>query len=232
MITFFKKLRQNYLMDNHKTKYLKYAVGEIVLVVVGILVALYINNWNENSKKEGSRQSLLLQMKEENTLNLKSLRPDESYRDTLDTTLYNFYQFLKEDDIQKEELQLKNYLETTLRTTIYNFSENYLEQYINEVRDKGSDFTEELLNLRSYQENLNIISQKAADYKFDNIFSKLSKEVDFENLEFKSYDYIKSLEFRNSIVLLENLETALYDAFDGTIRQQQKVDSLIQVQLK
>jgi len=59
MIKFFRQIRF-YLMSENKTgkpawpagRYLKYAIGEIVLVVIGILIALQINNWNEEEKKE------------------------------------------------------------------------------------------------------------------------------------------------------------------------------------
>lgn len=50
MIKFFRKIRKNLLAEGKTTKYLTYAVGEIVLVVIGILIALSINNWNENRK--------------------------------------------------------------------------------------------------------------------------------------------------------------------------------------
>src|SRR5210317_1401641 len=46
MIKFFRKIRQKLLMENKTSKYLKYAIGEIILVVIGILIALQINNWN------------------------------------------------------------------------------------------------------------------------------------------------------------------------------------------
>jgi hypothetical protein len=52
MIKFFRKIRQNLLMENKTGKYLKYAIGEIVLVVIGILIALQINNWNETRKEK------------------------------------------------------------------------------------------------------------------------------------------------------------------------------------
>ena len=52
MIKFFRHIRQNLIMENKTGKYLKYAVGEIVLVVIGILIALQVNNWNENRKTE------------------------------------------------------------------------------------------------------------------------------------------------------------------------------------
>jgi hypothetical protein len=50
MIKFFRKIRQNLLMENKTGRYFKYAIGEIILVVIGILIALSINNWNEESK--------------------------------------------------------------------------------------------------------------------------------------------------------------------------------------
>jgi len=47
MIKFFRKIRQSMIKDNKASKYLIYAVGEIILVVIGILIALSINNWNQ-----------------------------------------------------------------------------------------------------------------------------------------------------------------------------------------
>jgi len=51
MIKLFRHIRQNLIMENKTGKYLKYAIGEIVLVVIGILIALQINNWNEIRKQ-------------------------------------------------------------------------------------------------------------------------------------------------------------------------------------
>jgi hypothetical protein len=50
MIPFFRKIRKTLADDNKPIKYLRYAIGEIVLVVIGILIALQINNANENRK--------------------------------------------------------------------------------------------------------------------------------------------------------------------------------------
>ena len=52
MIKFFRKIRQNLLSKGKTGKYLKYALGEIVLVVIGILIALSLNNWKENKKEQ------------------------------------------------------------------------------------------------------------------------------------------------------------------------------------
>ncbi|MCW5518175.1 DUF6090 family protein [Muriicola sp. Z0-33] len=48
MIKFFRRIRQQLLTENKFSKYLIYAIGEIILVVIGILIALQINNWNQD----------------------------------------------------------------------------------------------------------------------------------------------------------------------------------------
>lgn len=65
MIKFFRKIRYDLLTKNKTGKYLKYAIGEIVLVVIGILIALSINNWNENRKSNIEVNNYLALMGEE-----------------------------------------------------------------------------------------------------------------------------------------------------------------------
>ena len=74
MIKFFRKIRFDLMEKNKTGKYLKYAFGEIVLVVIGILIALSINNWNENNKSKSRLQSSLLEVKSE--LNADLVRLD------------------------------------------------------------------------------------------------------------------------------------------------------------
>jgi hypothetical protein len=63
MIKFFRKIRQNLLMENKTGKYFKYAMSEIVLVVIGILIAFQINNWNQNRIQLKQEQKILLSLK-------------------------------------------------------------------------------------------------------------------------------------------------------------------------
>ena len=64
MIKFFRKIRQNLLLEGKTGKYLKYAIGEILLVVIGILIALQVNNWNEERKAAGNEKILLTEVLE------------------------------------------------------------------------------------------------------------------------------------------------------------------------
>ncbi|MEJ2585524.1 MAG: DUF6090 family protein [Robiginitalea sp.] len=73
MLRFFRQIRQRLLTDSKFNKYLLYAVGEILLVVIGILIALQINNWNEERKAREREQQLLISLSEDFKSNLVSL---------------------------------------------------------------------------------------------------------------------------------------------------------------
>jgi hypothetical protein len=113
MIKFFRKIRQNLLMENKTRKYLKYAIGEIILVVVGILIALQINNWNEKRIQLAQGQILMLELVEEikediNTCNwaIKNLETSIEEQETIfkvkdlrSTHLDSLYYFLSDANI-------------------------------------------------------------------------------------------------------------------------------------
>ena len=60
-------------MENKTGKYLKYAIGEILLVIIGILIAVSINGWNEDRKLKKAEQSILKDLKQEMIINKKAL---------------------------------------------------------------------------------------------------------------------------------------------------------------
>ena len=78
MIKFFRKIRQKMLNENKFSKYLIYAIGEIILVVIGILIALSINNWSENQKLDEKRETYYRQL-------IIDLESDKAYAKSLIT---------------------------------------------------------------------------------------------------------------------------------------------------
>ncbi len=62
MIKFFRNIRLSLLEENKPGKYLAYASGEIVLVVIGILIALQLNNWNANRIAQEEKRELLVEL--------------------------------------------------------------------------------------------------------------------------------------------------------------------------
>ena len=95
MIKFFRKIRQNFLTENKFSKYLLYAVGEILLVVIGILIALNINNNNELKKNE---QSVASSLQEIQSNLLDDIKESQNVLETS----------LERDSIQKRIFDFKN----------------------------------------------------------------------------------------------------------------------------
>ncbi len=74
MIKFFRRIRKKLLSENRFSKYLLYALGEIILVVIGILIALQINNWNLAQEDRKTEKENLEALKEEFTQNKATLQ--------------------------------------------------------------------------------------------------------------------------------------------------------------
>lgn len=98
MITFFRKVRQKLLSDNKFSKYLIYAVGEIMLVVIGILIALQINNWNTNRKNSQFEQSILVDIELEISSNIERLKETiDKHEESLNAT-QEFIKIFEDND--------------------------------------------------------------------------------------------------------------------------------------
>jgi len=136
MIKFFRKIRQRLLTENKPalpagrfSKYLLYAIGEIILVVIGILIALSINNWNENRKQEAKVNNYLKSM----VIDLKS-----------DTNAYDRIISNFENQIEANSLIFKDksYQELPLdsivsRITSYYAMHQIVDQTYQKIKNSG-----------------------------------------------------------------------------------------------
>lgn len=90
MIKFFRKIRQKLLTVNKFSKYLIYATGEIILVVIGILIALQVNNLNEQRKQRKVRDTYYLSMINSFDNDLKEI---EDYLEFIEASINNINEF-------------------------------------------------------------------------------------------------------------------------------------------
>ncbi|AXT19164.1 hypothetical protein D7030_13930 [Flavobacteriaceae bacterium AU392] len=118
MIKFFRKIRQKLLSENKFSKYLIYAIGEIVLVVIGILIALQVNNWNESRVQRQKEIVILSELKKEleDDLETEFIPAIDYLKETNQTTLklwryYNEYHNNNSKIIPKDSLRY--YLSST-----------------------------------------------------------------------------------------------------------------------
>ena len=107
MIKFFRNIRQKLLSEGKTGKYLKYAIGEIILVVIGILIALQINNWNNGRIEANREQTILRNLRSDFNDNIAELNriydgTEASYRSSV-----RLLEIIKADDpINPEEIEV------------------------------------------------------------------------------------------------------------------------------
>lgn len=104
MIKFFRRIRQRFLTENKFSKYLLYAIGEIVLVVIGILIALQINNWNDNRINSQRERVILNSLKSELIINLNELNTDYERTLTYHQATINVYDFILKKSIETDSM--------------------------------------------------------------------------------------------------------------------------------
>lgn len=76
MLTFLRRIRRSLIESGSARKYLLYAIGEIALVVIGILIALQINNWNEWRKDRKKEKIILNDIANNLQINIQTLKDD------------------------------------------------------------------------------------------------------------------------------------------------------------
>ena len=104
MIKFFRKIRQNLLMENKTGKYFKYAIGEIFLVVIGILIALQLNNLNEQKDIHKKQEKHLRLVKGEMLNNLNELKRIDNIRLSVMEAERKIIGLIELDTISEKEL--------------------------------------------------------------------------------------------------------------------------------
>lgn len=94
----FQHLRRNIIGSDSMKKYLFYALGEIALVIIGILVALQINNWNEARKAYNHQNAVLLSIHDELVVNLELIKGATDRRRVFLTSLDSLSTALSDED--------------------------------------------------------------------------------------------------------------------------------------
>jgi hypothetical protein len=117
MIKLFRKIRYDLMEKNKTGKYFKYAVGEIALVVIGILIALSINNWNESRKLENKKQELVLNLIEDFEENIILLKSEIDYSGSLKFKMDGFFENGYSNNLKISLDSLKNLSDGFFRPT-------------------------------------------------------------------------------------------------------------------
>ncbi len=148
MIKFFRKIRYDLMEKNKTGKYFKYAIGEIILVVIGILIALQINTWNENRKVNNLKQNyyvqILVDLKNDKTYAQKTIK----FLDSLQTQYSTYNQIFTKPN-QSFDYILQNITQLEINSLRIRFKSTTIESLIDNGEMKLMD-TELRNNLTDY----------------------------------------------------------------------------------
>ena len=124
MLKFFRKIRFKLLEEGFFKKYLFYAFGEILLVVIGILIAMQINNWNEARKRKMQEIKTLKELRSDLFQNLTDIKSNiiryEKSKSSSKIILYHIENHLPySDSLDKHFFNLIPYVQFTINQTTY-----------------------------------------------------------------------------------------------------------------
>lgn len=179
MIKLFNTIRKSLISENKFTKYILYAFGEIILVVIGILIALSINKYNEQRKKEVKLNSLLLEIQSELAISINQFTRGIEYYEFKDSIISQIFsgKLKSEDYINNPSLAypIVNYNMVTINDNAY----LNLVQVSDILPEAYNDTFEELKTVyESDKEYLDLTQQKFTDFIFKFI-SHLSDTKDW-----------------------------------------------------
>jgi len=120
-------------MGNKFSKYLLYGVGEIMLVVIGILIALQLDNWNDTHKKEAQAAELRAQLRESVATDMKNIRNRVAFFENAKQFGYTVEQELSRPQAFDNEARWQFILNTFHTSQIWNF--NQVTATYNEVQN-------------------------------------------------------------------------------------------------
>jgi hypothetical protein len=130
MISLFRKIRQSLLQQNRVTRYIAYALGEIFLVTIGILIALQVNTWNENRKYQNKEAGILKDLHREFLLNKESVHTAIQHHQTILEAINKILNEMGEPDPELSEAQMDSLLYLTLDYENYSPSQTVIAELI------------------------------------------------------------------------------------------------------
>lgn len=217
MISFFRKIRQKLLQENKVTRYLIYALGEILLVVIGILIALGVNNHNETLREKAREKQIVMALHNEFEENLTSLKFEITRIQGMigaQELLLIFF--------GSENLPTDDPLDSLISTSFINITWNPSSYVLNDLKNSGqisklsnpklqsllfgwerhyedvNEFTED--DLRSSSDFLNFVKQKGSLRNADSPYLiQKGKNYSRSKFDFSNSELFNDMGFENVV---------------------------------
>ena len=199
MIKFFRHIRQNLIMENKTGKYFKYAIGEIILVMIGILLALQVNNWNESRLEKIQEKAILSNLNQEFKQNKMALSSALEYNEKCFQTSIIVMNLFGKSNTELKAINIDSLINRTLEYDSFRPSENTISDLLQSGR----------LQLLQNEKLKDLLYQwsrimKASRSNFEGFDDKIEEDVLpylTKNYSLKDIDVYSTLNWKTKTVL-------------------------------
>ena len=251
MIKFFRKIRYDLMEKNKTGKYFKYAIGEIVLVVIGILIALSINNWNTTRIQQQESFELSYRLYKENEGNVAVLKTLITRYDSVMYANLKLLQLMGEDYTSKDAQVLDSLMAIGMTADAFYDNSSVLTEAIssgklaflksNTLKDKLYAIPPLLNRVQSQEKGIkeemdNYLSPiirksyslRQMDFKFSSFKNELGASV-FKNNDGRQI--LNNFEFENALDELYYRRNGLKKRYNELLVKYKKTSDLLEKEI-
>jgi hypothetical protein len=215
MLLNLKKIRKKLLDEGKLTKFIAYAFGEIIIVVIGILLALYLNNWNQN--RADNRLEILYYQSIKNQLKQDSIiLTGEMYYNQTYYSQFTYACDLIRSDVKKEIDTLGKIAFNMLRYSDFRRRSNIYQTLINsgEIKVlKNNNITEKLQSLEEIYLYINRLEENHSTIILSQIIPDIKETLQFDPIKVEQSEILFSYKFKNNFDILTGLMNEKLDAY-------------------
>ncbi len=224
MLLFFKKIRRGLLSDNRFTKYLLYALGEIILVVIGILIALQINNWNANRLKRQQEIKSYQDIRQQITDDMNEIIRVKNFNNYFSDHFTRASQIISANDRTKTD-SLTLMAMMLSQTSDFFRSGNIYETLVNSgdlKLLKNTDITSRLQKLEMTYTHINRLEEIHWEIVMDEFSPEIKGVINYATQKAVKPEKLYSVEIQNifiECIFLSKGKEAIYDQAIGEIEE-------------
>lgn len=233
MIKFFRNIRRKIMGLNNTGTYVKYAVGEIVLVVLGILIALEINNWNNSRLDNDAELNFYLNFKEQLDEDRNEIEGNILYNTKYMSQFEYAVQIIEENDrtridtLSKISMNLTKYSDVSRQSNIYETLVNSGEiQLLN-----SAEIKEKIRSLEEIYIYINKMEEIHRDVILDEVAGSIRMNFKLNALEVLQMDTIFSVQYQNLIVMIIGIMKEKDEVYNKSLRGIQDILTSIDAEI-
>ncbi|ULC58721.1 hypothetical protein MBM09_12460 [Flaviramulus sp. BrNp1-15] len=229
MIKFFRKIRQRLLSENKFSKYLFYAIGEIILVVIGILIALQINNWNQKKINRAEERNYYSNIKRQLNEDKNTIAANIDYNNNFLKQFKYAIEIIENNDRTLADTLAK------ISVNLLEFSDFHRQSNIYETMVNSGEI--KLLKNQQIIEKLQLLEEKyILINKLEDTHSQavlgfsvpaIVNTIKVYKMKVEDIEKLYSFEFQNLFTLLTNLMNEKNEVYEYTSDEISSINNLI-----